>query len=130
MPREYFISTPLLLTPTPLRFCGCAIHLLGATGPSFIEGPSADSIDDAFEFASLLADAERLPCLRIPSLYVQLRYQEQKPTLPADPRKFRQADWTAWAFSIIPIASIPVVTFTTDDLRTIQAVLDSEDALA
>jgi hypothetical protein len=119
--REYFISTPLLYAAEPLRFGECKIHLRGSEERSFIDGPSAQEVDDAFDFVYTLATYAH-----IPGLCIQVRGQQERDELTEDPHSFKKEDWTRWAFAHIPLRIIPLVKLDQSEFHLVQTVLNSE----
>ena len=121
MYREYFISTPLVYTAEPFRFDECKIYLRGNEERSFIDGPSAQKVDDAFDFVHVL-----VTYANIPGLCIQVRGQLEPGEFPKDPRLVKREDWTRWAFVRILLTEIPVVRLDEQQFQLVQKVLDSE----
>lgn len=121
MYREYFISTPLIHAAELLRFGECRIHLKGSEQRSFIDGPSAQEVDDAFNFVHILVTHAH-----IPGLCIQIRNQRECEEFPKNQRLFKKEDWRRWAFSRIPLTEISVIRLDEQQFQLVQKVLDSE----
>lgn len=122
MYREYFISTPLIYAAEPLRFGECRIHLRGSKQRSFIDGPSAQEVDDAVDF---IIDV-LVRYAHIPGFCIQVRGQREHEEFPEDPHLFAKEDWTRWAFSRMPLTEIHLVELDQQQCQLLQRVLDSE----
>ncbi len=124
MYREDFISTPLIKTPQPLRFQSCFVHFGGQDLPSYVEGPSAEKVDEAFDIFDLLADRELLGELAIPGISVQVRNVPGQLTFPEKPRDFKRPDWHRYLAINIPKEYIPCVSFSDQMTRELQVAVD------
>ena len=116
----YFITTPLVFAPQPLKYGKCIIRLVGRNGRSFIEGPSAKAIDEAFEFVSAIQHRAYIPNLR-----VRLRGITEQVVLPRDINAIKEGDWINWAFSLIPLQEIPLVVLSEEQCAAVQMELDT-----
>ncbi|KKK55500.1 hypothetical protein LCGC14_3073930 [marine sediment metagenome] len=124
MHREDFISTPLVKTTQPLRFQRCLLHFGGQDLPSYVEGPSAEKVDQAFDIFDLLADPELLGELAIPGISVQVRNVPGQLTFPDEPRDFKRLDWHKYLAINVPKERIPCVSFSDQMTRELQIAVD------
>ncbi len=120
MYKEYFITTPLILNKVTFEYRDCQIVLRGKEARSYIEGPTAEAVNVAFDFQFALRDKAYIPGLRF-----WLRSTSEGTSLPEDPRDIKSEDWVDWAFSRIPLYSIPGITLSEADCKSIQKEIDN-----
>lgn len=120
MYKEYFVSTPLLRAAIPLTYGPCTIYLRGTAGRSFIEGPSPQDVDNAFDFVLSVAS-----CAHVRGLRVHLRGGNDRETRPDEYRAAETINWDDWAFSRIPLESIPLVELSPQESADLQLALTS-----
>ena len=120
MYKEYFITTPLILNKVTFEYRDCQIVLRGKEARSYIEGPTAEAVNVAFDFQFALRDKAYIPGLRF-----WLRSTSERTSLPEDPRDIRSEDWVDWAFSTIPLDSIPPIPLSEAECKSIQKEIDN-----
>jgi hypothetical protein len=115
MYREYFITTPLILNKVIFRYGNCRIVMRGNEAKSYIEGPTHEMVDNSFNFEFALRDKAHIPGLRF-----WLRSTSDEISFPKNPREIRGEAWPKWAFSNIPLDSIPAITLSEKECESIQ----------
>jgi hypothetical protein len=117
MLKEYFLTAPLLKAPFALQVQNCVIELRGQEGYSCIRGPTQAAIDATLD--DLVCVLIEITSPRLANFRVVLRsktktargiYQRSQQTPP---------DWQSWAFSKLPLSSIPTVAIIPDEWEKI-----------
>lgn len=115
MHKEYFITAPLILSPVDFQIGNCTIRLNGNKDHSYIQGPSAEEVDQAFEFIFAIQDIAH-----VPGISVFLRGVSKDIAFPKNPREIKAEEWVNWAFSMLPLKSIPLIVLSQEEGDAIQ----------
>ena len=126
MRKEYFLTAPLLQSPTAIHAGDCIIHLCGREGYSFMEGPTQMAID-AIRDDFVCVVAELVPSATV-SFRIVLRCTTEPSPIVFESKSGVPQDWKAWAFSRIPLKEIPLVSLDEDTCKQLGRALNENRA--